>query len=173
MIWKRPVCLNLERLTERSNGIFGKTGTGKTFLTRLVLAGLIKQDKAVNLIFDMHSEYGLQARKEGKNHSFVKGLKTLFPDKVVIFSLDPESTRRRGSSPDVELTLTYQSISVEDIMCLQEELHLHATALEAAYLLAAKYKQDWLQVLLLTRRLTQRVCTISRSSSYIYCSALS
>ena len=35
-----PVCLDLERLTERSNGIFGKTGTGKTFLTRLVLAGL-------------------------------------------------------------------------------------------------------------------------------------
>ena len=30
-----PVCLDLERLTERSNGIFGKTGTGKTFLTRL------------------------------------------------------------------------------------------------------------------------------------------
>ncbi|MFI5332730.1 MAG: helicase HerA domain-containing protein [Candidatus Babeliales bacterium] len=142
-----PVCLNLERLTERSNGIFGKTGTGKTFLTRLVLAGLIKQDKAVNLIFDMHSEYGLQARKES-SQSFVKGLKTLFPDKVVIFSLDPESTRRRGSSPDVELTLTYQSITVEDIMCLEEELRLHATALEAAYLLAAKYKRDWLQVLL-------------------------
>lgn len=90
-----PVCLNLERLTERSNGIFGKTGTGKTFLTRLILAGLIKNEKAVNLIFDMHSEYGLQARKEG-GQSFVKGLKTLFPDKVAIFSLDPASTRRRG-----------------------------------------------------------------------------
>ena len=94
-----PVCLDLERLTERSNGIFGKTGTGKTFLTRLVLAGLIKNEKAVNLIFDMHSEYGLQARKEGKTSIFVKGLKTLFPDKVVIFSLDPESTRRRGGKP--------------------------------------------------------------------------
>lgn len=143
-----PVCLDLERLTERSNGIFGKTGTGKTFLTRLVLAGLIKRDKAVNLIFDMHSEYGLQARKEGKDQSFVKGLKTLFPDKVVIFSLDPESTRRRGGSPDVEVVLHYQDVRVEDLMSLQGELNLHATALEAAYLLAARYKQDWLQVLL-------------------------
>lgn len=89
-----PVCIDLNRLTERSNGIFGKTGTGKTFLTRLVLAGLIKNKKAVNLIFDMHSEYGLQARKEGDQKSFVKGLKTLFPDKVAIFSLDPASTRR-------------------------------------------------------------------------------
>jgi len=143
-----PVCLNLEKLTERSNGIFGKTGTGKTFLTRLVLAGLIKNDKAVNLIFDMHSEYGLQARKEGKDASFVKGLKTLFPDKVAIFSLDPESTRRRGSNPDVELTISYQSVSVEDILSLEQELNLHSTALEAAHLIATKYKQDWLSALL-------------------------
>ena len=142
-----PVCLHLEKLTERSNGIFGKTGTGKTFLTRLILAGLIKQEKAVNLIFDMHSEYGLQARKEG-SQSFVKGLKTLFPDKIVIFSLDPESTRRRGGSPDVELILTYQSIQVEDILSLQQELNLHATAMEAAFLIAAQYKKDWLQILL-------------------------
>ncbi|KKP36056.1 MAG: HerA helicase [candidate division TM6 bacterium GW2011_GWF2_32_72] len=143
-----PVCLDLGKLTERSNGIFGKTGTGKTFLTRLVLAGLVKSEQAINLIFDMHSEYGLQARKEGPGESFVKGLKTLFPDKVVIFSLDPESTRRRGGNPDVEIVLSYQSVSVEDILSLQEELNLHATALEAAYLIAAKFKKDWLQVLL-------------------------
>jgi len=143
-----PVCLDLERLTERSNGIFGKTGTGKTFLTRLVLAGLIKNEKAVNLIFDMHSEYGLQARKEGKGEAFVKGLKTLFPQKVAIFSLDPDSTRRRGGSPDYEILLDYQSIHVEDVLSLQSELNLHSTALEAAYLVAAKHKKDWLQVLL-------------------------
>lgn len=143
-----PVCLDLEKLTERSNGIFGKTGTGKTFLTRLVLAGLIKNEKAVNLIFDMHSEYGLQARKEGKAQSFVKGLKTLFPDKVVIFSLDPDSTRRRGGMPDVEVVIPYQAISVEDVLSLEGELNLHATALEAAYLLAAKFRHDWLVQLL-------------------------
>lgn len=144
-----PICIDLEKLTERSNGIFGKTGTGKTFITRLILAGLIKQEKAALIIFDMHSEYGLQARKEGNDHhSFVKGLKTLFPDKVVIFSLDPQSTRRRGSNPDVEVILPYQAIQVEDILSLQDELNLHSTALEAAYLIAAKYKKDWLQVLL-------------------------
>jgi hypothetical protein len=143
-----PVCIDLERLTERSTGIFGKTGTGKTFLTRLVLAGLIHSKKAVNLIFDMHSEYGLQARKEGPGHSFVKGLKTLFPDKVAIFSLDPVSTRRRGGSADVEVELTYQDVNVEDIISLQQELNLHSTALEAAYLISARYKQNWLQVLL-------------------------
>jgi hypothetical protein len=143
-----PVCINLERLTERSTGIFGKTGTGKTFLTRLVLAGLIHSRKAVTLIFDMHSEYGLQARKEGPGNTFVKGLKTLFPDRVAIFSLDPASTRKRGSAPDVEITLTYQDVRVEDIISLQSELNLHTTALESAYLIAARYKHNWLQVLL-------------------------
>ena len=143
-----PVCLNLERLTERSSGVFGKTGTGKTFLTRLILAGIVKQQIAVNLVFDMHSEYGLQARKEGKGQSFVKGLKSLFPDQVAIFSLDPASTRRRGGNPDFEIALPYQAIQVEDVLSLQDELNLHPTALEAAYLIAARYKQDWLQALL-------------------------
>lgn len=142
-----PVCINLENLTERSNGIFGKSGTGKTFLTRVLLAGLIYKDKAVNIIFDMHSEYGLQARQEGNKEAFVKGLKTLFPDKVAIFSLDPDSTRRRGGMPDLELTIPYNSISIEDIISLDTELNLNATAYEAAYLIYSKHK-NWLYTLL-------------------------
>lgn len=143
-----PVCINMERLVERSNGIFGKTGTGKTFLTRLVLSGLIYNNKATNLIFDMHSEYGLQARSENKNQPFVKGLKTLFGQKIALFSLDPQSTRRRGCTPDVSIVLQYQSIQVEDIIGLHEELNLHPTALEAMYLIAARYKENWLHELL-------------------------
>lgn len=142
------VCLNIPKLLERSNGIFGKTGTGKTFLTRLVLAGVIKNTNAVTLIFDMHSEYGLQARKEGSHESFVKGLKTLFPNKIAIFSLDPASTKRRGASPDVAIKLSYQALHVEDILSLQQELNLHPTACESAYLLESKYRNSWLSVLL-------------------------
>lgn len=166
-----PVCLDLERLTERSNGIFGKTGTGKTFLTRLVLAGLIKNDRAVNVIFDMHSEYGLQARKENSQH-FVKGLKTLWPDKVALVALDPAATRRRGATPDIALTLDYQSVSVEDILCLQDELNLHATACESAYLIAAKYKKQWLEVLLASgdniKELAQIIGAHSESVGALY-----
>ncbi len=142
------VCLNLPKLLERSNGIFGKTGTGKTFLTRLVLAGVIRNTSAVTLIFDMHSEYGLQARKEGADGSFVKGLKTLFPGKIAIFSLDPQSTKRRGATPDVAINLSYQAIQVEDILSLQHELNLHPTACESAYLLEVHYKTNWLSILL-------------------------
>ena len=52
-----PVRLDLNRFVKRSSGIFGATGTGKSFLTRIVLAGLMKEDVAAALVFDMHNEY--------------------------------------------------------------------------------------------------------------------
>lgn len=145
---KGSVCLDLDKFVERSNGIFGKTGTGKTFITRTILAGLAKTGAGVNLVFDMHSEYGIQARSEGKGLQFVKGLKTLFGNKVAIFSLDPEATRRRGCSPDVAVELSYRDVRVHDVLLLQDELVLHSTALEAAHLLGARFGRDWLSALL-------------------------
>jgi DNA helicase HerA-like ATPase len=143
------VCLDMIRFAERSNGIFGKTGTGKSFLTRLVLCGLIHYDKAVNLIFDMHNEYGFKAMKEnGSTTTFVKGLKQLFGERVAIFSLDPQSTRARGVQPDHEVYISYDQITVEDIAPLQDELKLNPTAVESAYLVYAIYKERWLSTLL-------------------------
>ena len=143
------VCLDMIRFAERSNGIFGKTGTGKSFLTRLALCGLIHYDKAVNLIFDMHNEYGFKAMKEnGSSSTFVKGLKQLFGERVAIFSLDPLSTRARGVQADHEVYITYDQITVEDIAPLQDELKLNPTAVESAYLVYAIYKDRWLRTLL-------------------------
>ncbi len=53
-----PVCVNLDKLVQRSSGIFGATGSGKSFLTRIILAGLIQANRTAVLIFDMHNEYG-------------------------------------------------------------------------------------------------------------------
>ena len=145
-----PVCINLERFVERSNAVFGKTGTGKTFLTRLLLSGTIKNDRAVNLIFDMHSEYGLGARQEGKGKDFVKGLRELFPAKVAVFSLDPQSTRRRGATPDMDVYLYADQITPEDILPLRETLSLNATAAESAFLVRQRYGKQWLERILTT-----------------------
>jgi hypothetical protein len=51
-----PVCINLDRFVQRSAGVFGATGTGKSFLTRIVLAGLMHHNRASVLVFDMHNE---------------------------------------------------------------------------------------------------------------------
>jgi DNA helicase HerA-like ATPase len=142
-----PVCINLDRFVERSNGIFGKSGTGKTFLTRVMLAGVIRYSKAVNLIFDMHNEYGWETRSEDSNRG-VKGLKQLFPERVAVFSLDPESTRRRKAKLDVEAFISLKQIEIGDIALLQDELNLNTTAIESAFAVYREHGDDWLSELL-------------------------
>ncbi len=142
-----PVCVDLERFVERSNAVFGKTGTGKTFLTRLLLCGTIKTGRAVNLIFDMHSEYGWNARQEGSEQA-VLGLKKLFPGRVSIFSLDPKGTRKRGVSPDHDVYLYADQIEPGDILPLRDTLNLTATAAESTFSLQSRYGNRWLTTLL-------------------------
>jgi uncharacterized protein len=139
-----PVCLNLERFVERSNGIFGKSGTGKSFLTRLILCGTIVKEAAVNLIFDMHSEYGWEATKEGKEVSTVKGLQQLFPGQVKIFSLDPESTKRRGVRASQEMYISLDQIEIEDLALVRNELNVSETSLENAIILRNHFGTGWI-----------------------------
>ncbi|MDH6057494.1 ATP-binding protein [Umezakia ovalisporum] len=139
-----PVCIDLNRFVERSNGVFGKSGTGKSFLTRLLLAGVIRKGAAVNLIFDMHSEYGWEAVAEGKNVNTVKGLKQLFPGKVEVYTLDPTSTKRRGVRDAQELYLSYEQIQVEDIKLCSRELGLSEAALDNASILFNEFGKSWI-----------------------------
>jgi len=139
-----PVCIDLDRFVERSNGIFGKSGTGKSFLTRLLLSGIIRKDAAVNLMFDMHSEYGWEAMKEGKQVSTVKGLRQLFPGKVVMYTLDPESTKRRGVRDAQELYLSYDQIEIADLKLVSAELGLSEAAMDNANILYNEYGRNWI-----------------------------
>ncbi len=143
-----PICLDLDRFVERSNGVFGKSGTGKSFLTRLLLAGIVRKQAAVNLIFDMHSEYGWEATREGKQFSTVKGLRQLFPGQVQIFTLDPDSTKRRGVRDAQELYVSYDQIDVEDLMLVRGELNLSEAALENAIILRNEFGKAWINRLL-------------------------
>ncbi|BAY33224.1 hypothetical protein NIES2107_51190 [Nostoc carneum NIES-2107] len=158
-----PVCIDLDRFVERSNGVFGKSGTGKSFLTRLVLAGIVRKNAAVNLIFDMHSEYGWQAVCEGKQYSTVKGLKQLFPGKVEVYTLDPESTKRRGVRDAQELYLSYEQIEVEDVKLCSRDLGLSEAALDNANILYAEYGKSWiLQLLNMTNEEIKMFCEEKR-----------
>jgi DNA helicase HerA-like ATPase len=143
-----PVCLDLDRFVERSNGVFGKSGTGKSFLTRLLLAGIIRKQAAVNLIFDMHSEYGWEATREGRQFSTVKGLRQLFPGQVEIYTLDPESTRRRGVRNTQELYISLEQIEVEDLALVRGELNLSEASLENALIFRNEFGKGWIRQLL-------------------------
>ena len=137
------LCLNLAELVKRSNGIFGKSGTGKTFLTRILLIGMLQKSAAVNLVFDMHSEYGWEGSSEQGRK--VKALKQLFPSKVAVFTLDEESSRRRKVSTDFVVRIGYDEIEPEDISLLRQTLNLTDLAVEAAYQLFRIFGRDWLQ----------------------------
>jgi DNA helicase HerA-like ATPase len=139
-----PICIDLNRFVERSNGVFGKSGTGKSFLTRLLLAGVIRKTAAVNLIFDIHSEYGWEAVAEGKEVNTVKGLKQLFPGQVEVYTVDPESTKRRGVRDAQEIYLSYEQIEVEDIKLCGRELGLSDAALDNANILCNELGKSWI-----------------------------
>ena len=138
-------CLDLGELVKRSMGVFGKSGTGKTFLTRLLLVGILQSGQASSLIFDMHSEYGWQGQDTDKGVT-VKGLKQLFGAKVSTFTLDEEHSRRRGVSTDETVQLGFNHIEPEDVELLRESLNLSDVAASAAYNLREKYgEESWLK----------------------------
>lgn len=138
--------LNLRRLVERSIGVFGKSGTGKSFLTRVIMAGVINKGIGVSLIFDMHNDYGWEISDE--RGPKVKGLKQLFPDKVVILTLDEDSSRRRNAKYDFAIKLGFDEIEPEDIGMLKATMNLSDTMVDAAYLLRKIWEEGWVKRLL-------------------------
>ncbi len=136
-----PVAIDLERFIERSNGIFGQSGTGKSFLARLLLCGIVHRGVGVNLIFDMHDEYAFG--KESEEGQWVKGLKELFPTRVQVWSLDQ---KKREVDRHVQIGL--DQIEDEDILLLSEELRLSEKAPLAVAALAEHFRSRWLPVAL-------------------------
>jgi energy-coupling factor transporter ATP-binding protein EcfA2 len=120
-----PVCINLDKFVQRSAGVFGATGTGKSFLTRLMLAGLIHHDNASVLVFDMHNEYGFDDTASD-THDAVVGLKTKFGTRVRVVALGAGALIR-GLAPDFTLEIDEKDIQPGDIEMLMRELNLKET----------------------------------------------
>jgi DNA helicase HerA-like ATPase len=137
-----PVCLNLDKFVQRSSGVFGATGTGKSFLTRLVLAGLIDYNRASVLIFDMHNEYGLDDTASDTGERVI-GLKTKFHSRVRVVGLG-QGAQIRGQTPDFNLEIAMRDLQPEDIELLTRELDLKETTpttLDA--LVTTKGRSSW------------------------------
>jgi hypothetical protein len=120
-----PVRINLDKFVQRSSGVFGATGTGKSFLTRILLAGLIQNNTASVLVFDMHNEYGFDDTASDTGER-IKGLRTAFPARVRVVGLGP-GAQIRGQVPDFNLEIAMSDIRPEDIELLTRELNLRET----------------------------------------------
>jgi len=139
-----PVRINLRKLVQRSSGIFGATGTGKSFLTLVVLAGLIKHDQVSLLIFDMHNEYAYDVQDKNE-HTSVAGLQQKFgKSKVQIVGLGSGAKAiYRGNAPDINLEIAKDDIQIEDIELLWSELNLRDTAPNTLSALASEFGEKW------------------------------
>lgn len=134
-----PVRLDLEKFVQRSSGIFGATGTGKSFLTRMVLAGLMQSDVAAALVFDMHNEYGFDDSDSDRGVT-VKGLRSLFGSKVQVAGLESVVG---GYTPDFTLQLAVSDFEVSDILMLSDQLSLTDTAAITLNALVRSFGQNW------------------------------
>jgi energy-coupling factor transporter ATP-binding protein EcfA2 len=135
-----PVCINLDKFVQRSAGVFGATGTGKSFLTRLMLAGLIHHDTASVLVFDMHNEYGFDDTASD-THNPVVGLKTKFSTRLRVVALGAGSLIR-GLAPDFTLEIDEKDIQPGDIEMLMRELNLKETTPTTLDALVSDFGQD-------------------------------
>ncbi|TLZ70323.1 MAG: DUF87 domain-containing protein [Methanobacteriota archaeon] len=105
------VQLDMGQLVEKPFAIFGRTGTGKSILNKLVCVGILARSVGSVLIFDMHGEYGIHSQTDS-----TEGLKFFFPGKVEIFSLDPKN---KEAKPFV---LDTREITPEDLVVALQDL---------------------------------------------------
>jgi hypothetical protein len=136
-----PVCIDLDKFVQRSSGVFGATGTGKSFLTRLVLAGLMQRGKASVLVLDMHNEYGFDDTASDTGMRVI-GLKSKFGSKVRVVGVGA-GARIRSNAPDFNLEIAMRDISSADVEMLSRELNLKETTPTTLNALYTSFKGDW------------------------------
>jgi len=136
------VRLDLERFIRRPAGVFGATGAGKSFLVRLLLAGLIHYGKAAVLVYDMHNEYGLDIQDPEKKTRVV-GLKSKFRARVRVVALGRGTLIHDSKPPDYQLEVAMRDIEPEDIELLARELNLTDTAPTVLAALVKAFGRDW------------------------------
>ncbi len=139
---EHPVCINLDKFVQRSSGVFGATGTGKSFLTRILLAGLIEYNRASILVLDMHNEYGFTDIASDTAQSVV-GLQDKFRGKLQVVGLG-KGAQVRGQVPDFNLEIAESDIQPEDIELLTRELNLKETTPTTLDALASTFgRENW------------------------------
>ena len=136
-----PVCINLDKFVQRSAGVFGATGTGKSFLTRLLLAGLMHANTASVLVLDMHNEYGFNDQDTDNNQT-VPGLKTKFGNKVQVVGLGSGASIR-NNNPDYNLEVAMSDITSADIEMLMRTLDLRETTSTTLHALVTTFHSNW------------------------------
>ncbi len=158
--------INVRKLVNLSFGIFGKSGTGKTFLGNMlagymILFNLIANDEKPLrlLIFDMHTEYALEL-KDNMGNPIADGVAKIFADFFLRYSPDEEIVKKRGLR---FLRLNLKSIDIDDIRMIAPLFGLTETFLhylsEFKSIISNKFRLGdyWFLFLLLSDDVIERL----------------
>ncbi|MFX1294083.1 MAG: ATP-binding protein [Promethearchaeota archaeon] len=99
--------IDFEELTSKPFGLFGRTGSGKSILNKIICGVILKLKVANVLVFDMQSEYGWRSRADQ-----TAGLKFFFEDRIKLVTIDKEMCK----DADEELIISRSRIKPEDII---------------------------------------------------------
>ena len=137
--------LDMELLVQRSSAIFGKSGSGKSFLTKILLAGMLQKSGAASLIFDYAGEYAYEGFSE--ENKPIKGLAQLFKNKVVNYTIDKRRLEDRKVGAEY-LNIPKHEIEPDDIALLRNILNMNENQMEAARIVYEIFKTsrttDWI-----------------------------
>ncbi|MCS7364348.1 MAG: ATP-binding protein [archaeon GB-1867-035] len=146
--------INVDVLVRGCFGIFGKSGTGKTFLGNLLATYIVLanhadafEKKVKLLILDMHSEYGLMV-KDQLGEEFAEGVGLAFKNDFM--RLSPDGMLSKETGLDV-FKLNYRVITVQDLLASGEALGFTRTFMDLlpsiASLLRNRFGDEWLRAL--------------------------
>ncbi|MEM3384831.1 MAG: ATP-binding protein [Nitrososphaeria archaeon] len=135
---KYHVPFDVSVMVQNSFGIFGKSGTGKSVLGNLLSAYILLYSKystlngtdipTTQLIFDMHSEYGLKLKTPTQT-ILAPGVAQCFPEEFKVYCVDHELVEeiekefKRGTLAR-EFKIKKDQIEVDDIIALSELLKI-------------------------------------------------
>lgn len=137
-----PVCISLNRFLERSFGVFGMSGSGKSYLLKVLLSEAIRQNRTGFLIYDFHCEFAnSDINPETKKQ--IPGLKDLYPANVLSANVG-NRTSVNGHQVDMNLMLSTADILPSDILGMSEDLHLTKVSEQVLNVIYNKWGNNWL-----------------------------
>ena len=145
------VGVDFERLFERSAGVFGKSGTGKSVLVLHLLDAMLTRsaavptngERTVALVFDMHNDYGWSMKFQGPGTRELRSLKQRHQTDVELYTLESGATRSDG-----QILIGTRDIQPDDLEVLRETLGLSDLAIDAAHACRRRFGPGWIDEIL-------------------------
>ncbi len=145
------VGVDFERLFERSAGVFGKSGTGKSVLVLHLLDAMLTRsaaaatnsERTVALVFDMHNDYGWEMKFQGPTTNRLRSLKQRHQTDVELYTLEARAARSDG-----QILIGTRDIHPDDLEVLRETLDLSDLAIDAAHACRRRFGPGWIDEIL-------------------------